>query len=104
MMWSVTSSRSSTTGNSLDFIEFFAHFLLRQHQARVRSIGADLELAALKGGLGNYSGASLILSRHESAFSQDAFSATGHLIFAGNKAIVSGVTVDITSVNTPRRS
>jgi Ca2+-binding RTX toxin-like protein len=57
----------------------------------------DPELAALKGGLGNYSGASLILSRHEGASSQDVFSATGHLVFSGHKAIVSGVTVGTVS-------
>lgn len=57
----------------------------------------DPELAALKGGLGNYSGARLILSRHEGASSQDVFSARGHLVFSGNKAIVSGVTVGTVS-------
>ena len=53
----------------------------------------DAELAALNGGLGDYSGASVTLSRHGGASSQDVFSGLGNLSLSGGSAVLSGVTV-----------
>ena len=53
----------------------------------------DAELAALNGGAGNYSGASLTLSRHGGASSHDVFSGLGNLSLAGGHATLSGVSV-----------
>ncbi|MEI6762182.1 MAG: Ig-like domain-containing protein, partial [Betaproteobacteria bacterium] len=53
----------------------------------------DAELAALNGGLGNYSGASLNLSRRGGAQSQDLFSALGSLSFVDGKALLAGIEV-----------
>jgi uncharacterized delta-60 repeat protein len=53
----------------------------------------DPELAALNGGLGNYDGASLNLSRHGGASVQDSFSAQGNLSFSGGHAVLSGTVV-----------
>ncbi len=53
----------------------------------------DAELAALNGGLGNYSGASLSLARRGGAQSQDLFSALGSLSFVDGKAMLAGADV-----------
>ena len=55
----------------------------------------DADLAALNGGLGNYSGAGISLSRHGGASAQDMFSGLGNLVFTGDSgdAVLSGVTV-----------
>ena len=57
----------------------------------------DAELAALNGGLGNYSGASLSLSRQGGAQSQDLFSALGSLSFVDGKAMLAGIDVGAVS-------
>ena len=53
----------------------------------------DAELAALNGGLGNYSGASVTLSRTTASSADDVFSALGSLSFTDGDAVLSGTTV-----------
>jgi uncharacterized delta-60 repeat protein len=53
----------------------------------------DAELAALNSGLGNYSGATVTLTRQGGANTQDIFSSSGNLSFAGGNAILSGVII-----------
>jgi uncharacterized delta-60 repeat protein len=53
----------------------------------------DHTLAALNGGMGDYSGASLSLYREGGAVGEDVFSALGELSFADGTVIFSGVTV-----------
>jgi len=55
----------------------------------------DVELAAQ----GNYAGATLTLARQGGASSEEVFSGTGTLSFAGGNAVVSGVTIGSVSNN-----
>ncbi len=57
----------------------------------------DAELAALNGGLGNYSGASISLSRRGGAQPDDLFSARGSLSFVDGKAVLAGTEVGTVS-------
>jgi uncharacterized delta-60 repeat protein len=57
----------------------------------------DAELAALNGGQGNYSGASITLSHDGGASSQDLFSGLGALSLSGGNAVLSGITVGTVS-------
>ena len=53
----------------------------------------DADLAALNGGAGNYSGASVTLARSGGSAAEDVFSARGSLAFTGGNAVLSGTTV-----------
>ncbi len=57
----------------------------------------DADLAALNGGAGNYSGASVTLARAGGSAAEDVFSALGNLAFTAGDAVLSGTTVGTVS-------
>ena len=57
----------------------------------------DADLAALNGGAGNYSGASVTLARAGGSAAEDVFSARGNLAFTAGSAVLSGTTVGTVS-------
>jgi len=82
------SARYNTLNNTLSYTENSSTAVLDETVSIY-----DAELAALGGGLGNYNGASLTLSRHGGANVQDVFSGTGNLSFTNGSVTLSGVTV-----------
>lgn len=78
----------STLGGTVHYTEGAAAVVLDADAAVF-----DAELGALDGGVGNYAGAVLRLSRAGGANAQDLFSAVGDLAFSGGHAVLGSVDV-----------